>query len=929
MTTFNEQMGRASSGLGSVVVVEGDAGMGKSRLLEEAARVARRRLFRVGSCAADPGDAMVELSTLMASLLDGPEPILDRSALSISHSPSEQRYWLLQDLQGLLERAALETPLMICLDDFQWADGGTEAALRVLPSILATVPIVWVIAFRPSNRASMFGGVLDHQDQVRAEKITLGPLDERAVRRIAAGVLRADPSHDVLEIADRAGGNPFFLAEMLWRLREEESVRIESGVAELVETRLPVRGAENMGRRLDGLSDLAHEVAAVATALGRRFSFDELATMLHRPPSALLAPVNEILQAGLFVESDEKLAFRHDLILEAVRASLPPSVCRSLDRQAATALIAHGALPLEVATRLASSAEIGDEAAITTLTRAADALDMTDPAAAADLSQRALDLVSRNHPLRQALVAQTAIRLHAAGRTQAAKAFADTALRQALSPEAEADFRLIIAAMFAISPDVRADSCYKGLELPNISAYLRMLFLTNLFHNLVTAGRLDDARRLLPEAREAVEESGQPCGYFVVELAESGLNYADGCFMEALELVKMAAQNGEVCALDTELPFEHWRIMQGRRFLTTQWLCDVLTMVDRFDEALLVSLQSIATAQRERQAWALNIFETGRGRQLLEMGLLPDAAAALGGRFTPDVADEVVDVLDAAGIVALGRVAIHTGDRQLARQANDIAHSMFDDGPPSVRAHAVWLFALQAMADGDPLGAHEWLCVLGQDERHSILPRFPIGIDDDVQLVRIAVAVCDDELAVQAAEAASLRSQLNPSLPTLEAVASHSRGLVDQSQNDLAKAVTLYDKGPRPLALASALEDLGVVTVESGATGEGVDALTHALSLYAGAGATWDAGRVRQRLRRLGIRRRLVSAQRPEQGWSAMTDSETAVARLVAEGLTNREVAERLFISPHTVSGHLRNIFTKLGVRSRVDLARIAAGLEE
>ena len=78
---------------------------------------------------------------------------------------------------------------------------------------------------------------------------------------------------------------------MLWGLREEQLVRIESGLAELVETRLPGRVGENMRRRLDQLSDLAHEVAAVATALGRRFSFDELAAMLDRPPSALLAPL--------------------------------------------------------------------------------------------------------------------------------------------------------------------------------------------------------------------------------------------------------------------------------------------------------------------------------------------------------------------------------------------------------------------------------------------------------------------------------------------------------------------------------------------------------------------------------------------------------------------------------------------------------------
>ena len=127
-----------------------------------------------------------------------------------------------------------------------------------------------------------------------------------------------------------------------------------------------------------------------------------------------------------------------------------------------------------------------------------------------------------------------------------------------------------------------------------------------------------------------------------------------------------------VCLLSTS------RIMQGRRFLTTQWLCDVLTIHDRFDEALQISQQSILTAQREHQAWALNIFETGRGRQLLQMGRLADAAAALGERFSQGNAEEVVDFLDAAGVVALGNVGIHTGERNLTRRAAEISSLMLD-----------------------------------------------------------------------------------------------------------------------------------------------------------------------------------------------------------------------------------------------------------
>ena len=112
-------------------------------------------------------------------------------------------------------------------------------------------------------------------------------------------------------------------------------------------------------------------------------------------------------------------------------------------------------------------------------------------------------------------------------------------------------------------------------------------------------------------------------------------------------------------------------------------------------------------------------------------------------------------------------------------------------------------------------------------------------------------------------------------------------------------------------------------------TGEAaIDVLGRSLSLYAELGPTWDARRVRSRLRRLDGRRRVITSEPETHGWAALTQAELAAARLVADGLTNREVAESLFVSPRTVNSHLRQVFTKLGVNSRVDLARLAHNCE-
>lgn len=912
LATLGVELDRVRSGVGAVVLVEGAPGMGKSRLLSEAGRIAGRMSFRVGSGAAEPVESVVELAPLMSALFDGVEPLLEREALQALHALPEQRYWLLQDIQALLERAALEQPLLVCLDDLQWADSGTAAALRALPARLAALPIAWMLAFRPDQGSTQLMSALEYLERGGAEKIALGPLDEAAVAQVAVDVMRAEPDSALLELVKRAHGSPFLLMELLSGLRDEDLVRVVSGHAELVEERLPRRVGDSMRERLRGMSEPAREAAIVAGSLGRRFSFGDLATMLDQPPSALLSPVEELIRFGVVIERDEQLAFRHDIIRDAVRASLPVSARRALDRQAADVLLAAGATPVEVATQLAASAEPGDELAITTLLKAAEALAMSDPGAAADLSRRGLELAPRRHPLRGPLVAQTAVLLHEAARVEEARAFVDTSLREALPSEQEAEVRLSIAGMFAVSPDVRVDAGRQALALPDLPPALRARHLACLVHNLMVGGRSEEARANLAEASAAVSSSGDASAAFMLDLAEGGLEAVARRFEAALEVTEAAARAGSATH------------DYARERLTQEWRCELMMVLDRVEESVELTADGIAAAQRDRQGWALHIFETWRGRQLLQLGRLQDAAAILEGQFSPEQEDRYESILDVAGVVALGRVALHVGDARLQRMTTAFARGLVDEGPPSFRRQAAWLLALQAIAAGDAPSARGWLCELGEEERKSIVPLFPVEVTDDAHLVRIAIAANDRELATSAVAAAERRSELNPGARTIAATAVHARGILTGDDQQFARAVELLDGGPRPLALASALEDLGAARVESGSTEEGIEALGRALTIYAQSGAAWDAGRVRSRLRAQGVRRRLVTPEREETGWAAMTDSELAVARLVAQGLTNREVAEQLFVSPHTVSSHLRRVFAKLDINSRGELTRLA-----
>jgi DNA-binding CsgD family transcriptional regulator len=279
---------------------------------------------------------------------------------------------------------------------------------------------------------------------------------------------------------------------------------------------------------------------------------------------------------------------------------------------------------------------------------------------------------------------------------------------------------------------------------------------------------------------------------------------------------------------------------------------------------------------------------------------------------------------DAAALVALGRAALHAGNERETRRATQIASSLLTYDVPGVRRQALWLLALVAMTYGDASAARAHLSGMGEEERLSLLPFSPVDVTDEVHLTRVALAAGDDELAAAARASVEQRAGLNPGVATIAGTAAHVRGLIDDDLGELRDAITHFERGPRPIALASALEDAGVALIGRSDRDRAVASLGRALEAYAETRASRDETRVRGRLRELGVRRRLVSPRRPETGWEGLTESELAVVRLVADGMTNRQVARQLYVSPHTVSTHLRHAFSKLDINSRVELTRIA-----
>jgi DNA-binding CsgD family transcriptional regulator len=211
-------------------------------------------------------------------------------------------------------------------------------------------------------------------------------------------------------------------------------------------------------------------------------------------------------------------------------------------------------------------------------------------------------------------------------------------------------------------------------------------------------------------------------------------------------------------------------------------------------------------------------------------------------------------------------------------------------------------------------------------EKHLQLTLFGGGVADPegaVLLVRGALADGDRDRAAALASQTQRLATTTPDNPDVAAAAAHARGLIDQDPAVLQRAADRYAAA---LTRAGALEDAGNAWAGQGDPGRATPLLSQAYALYEELGDADDLARVRSSLRAAGTRlRHWAYADRPAFGWDSLTDTERRVTDLVAQGLSNRQVANRVFLSTHTVAFHLRHIFWKLGITSRVQLARIAA----
>lgn len=898
------------------MLIRGTAGLGKSALLAEAEAMARDRSARVYHGGSHVADRSLPLGPLLDALVTSDDPPVDAAVLRELSGSVDQRYWLLRELQERLERAALSAPIVIGIDDIQWADAATLNAITILPRRLAPHRILWLFVVRSGELASSAQLAVARIRAENADVLTVNPLADNAVRDVCRDILGGEPDDRLQSIVNRVGGQPLWLVELLRGLQDERLVAVTENTAHLVGDAIPRRLLESVSDQLARLSPQTRRALQTASVLGRSFSVDELASLMDLPATNVIEPLREALAAGLIVDHGGRLGFRHDLIREATEAELPPAVKQSLQRRALDVLLEHGAPPADAATLVMEVARPGDQQAIELLHRATMEIGRVSPSVAAQLSRRLLELTPDTDPNWSARVVETTdLLVHSGQAAEAENLIARTSGR--IDHAAEAAARMTLGSLeLQYGPAGCAEHCGAGLMLPGLPPELRVALLSMRACALEMCGDIDAAAECADRATDEASALGEGFEAVVTLPARALVAFDLGDWRAAVEFADRGVKNQELADVPAR-----------RAWLFDAWYALILIALGRLPEALDLINAGTRSAENEGISANLRVWSMLRCRTMLALGRFADASAE--AEAVMEMSDEIGEggrgYINHMASHVLCSVALHTGDAAGLSAARRAALQMQHVIPGRARPLAAWMLARLDAAQGNPeRSRHVDIALLDpliKGVPHVSSPRRYV---DQPELVRLLLAGGRRDDAVAVADRLRTAAAADPNFPLLQAASTHSLALLD---NDFAladAAVALYQGCPEPLLIASALEDAGHFRRED-LRDEAVERLELALETYVHVGAHRDAARVRARLRQRGVRRTSAKTTSPSTRWPELSESELTVVRLVATGATNREVAEQLFLSPHTVNAHLRQIFIKLEVRSRVELARIVA----
>ena len=929
---------------GAVELV-GEPGIGKTRLLQElvaraelrghvvlsgsASELERDLPFSVFVHALDEYVESLEPSRLAAldadvqAELSHVFPSLSALASGRHVALQHERYRSHRAVRALLELLAETRPLVLVLDDLHWAD---SASVELLGALLRRPPgaaVLMALSFRqPSERLA---AALERAHRAATlTRIELGALTRDEARELLGE--RIDVAGAAV-LYEESGGNPFYL-DQLARSLERSGDAATAPEISLTDVEVPTAVAASLAEELALLSDGGRRVVLEGAAVaGDPFEPELAAAAAETSEAAAMDAVDELLRLELVRTTDvpRRFRFRHPLVRRAVYEATPGGWRLGAHERCAEALAARGASAAARAHHVERSAREGDLAAVAILREAGEAAARLAPESAAGWFGAALRLLPAT-----ASDERAALLLDRAGTLAATGRFA----------ESRGDLVECIEIMprGAEAGRVRVTTACAAVE--------RLLGLQKEAHgHLATAL----AELTCAESAEAVA--------LMIELTVHAVHTGDLDAMRgwAARAVTTATSVGDRALLGAALAVRAWAGAFAGDGKRAQAHCDEATEVvdELLDDELAGRLDALAhlasadlyldrfpAATRHAQR-ALEIGRaTGRG------DVLPLVVAMLGGSLwvqgRPLEAEELFEgAVEAARLTGNAAslswnlfnrsfAAIAAGNLDAALAAAEESVELVEDMEPGlIPALAAATFAYALLELGRVERSVELLTTRAGGEELRLIgggwrARF-------LELLTRGLLATGNRAEAERAAGAARACAEEVGLPSAGAMADLAAAAIDL---DADRPMTAAE---RALAAADALETVaalfdaararelaGRAFARAGDRGAAERELELAAAAFEAFGSLRYRNEAERELRKLGrhIHRRTRSGTRDGRGLAALTARELEIAELVVDRKTNPEIAAELFLSQKTIETHLRNIFRKVNVSSRVELAR-------
>jgi DNA-binding CsgD family transcriptional regulator len=922
----------------AAVFISGEAGIGKTRLIAELLRRPELDGARVLAGACQPlrepfpygpvlealrgaGDKPLGPLSPVAGVL---RPLLPEIAELLPPQPAPladpaaERH---RQFRAIRELLAACGPAILVVDDLHWADDGTRDLLRFVISAMPEELAV-VIAHRDTggHHSSPLGTSFRPAERLRAARVSLGPLDVAAVRDLATSILGVPVSGEfAAKLHESAAGIPFVAEETVRAIRDAAGTLPvgESLPDHLLESlEVPILLREAMIERLSGLAEPPIRLARAAAVLGVAAEPKTIGTLAGLTGEELRVALLSTLDSLVLDEvGRDRYGFRHPLARKAVYDTISGPERARLHTQALTVLAEVQPPPLLQLAKHARAAGrferwqyYAEAAADHAITRgetslAIDVLQSVltgDPLGEKDiarlatkLSQIALrgfhqDVIATLErvleDLRLSATTRGTIRLSlgtllmrtvgrlAHGRVEVERAIGELADRPELAARG---INLLAMPLDGLSPVAwhedwrrRAEEIRDRLEDPELRLTLTADQISSRAHIGDPAAWTDFEN--LPDSTTTVAER--------VQLARLWCNMADAqSWVGHLARAERLVTEGTRRAVDAGALYAAG-LAQGTR-LRLSWVTGDWTGLTETGEALCDKYSDLGPIFMECSL-VLGALSAARGEFAAAQRHLA-ATSVLAAEHGP-----IPVVLAAAGVLI--RVRLATGDTVGACTVAETAMN-------AARCKGVWVWA----ADLVPAAAEAYSRAGRWDEADTAVEEFARGIEGRDAPVAGAALVAG------------------------RAVLLAARGKHQAAATMFDEAKAGYEALPMPYPATGARERAALCRLAAG-NRPAIEELAGAAEAYERLGAIRDAGRCRHHLREHGA---WAPSQRGRRGYgSELSPREREVARMLADGRTNREIADGLFLSPRTVEQHVAKVLRKLGVRSRTEIAGHLAG---